>query len=161
MRHVLALTTIAFLASGCGAPADPGDGLVPAEQNALFEFLKAREYATFASEPAAHPSTGPHSGDVRVFLDPVLEASLKAGNTTHPQWAAAVKELDVQNGEPGGWAVLVKTSDDSQGGNGFYWYEIFSTTDGSDPPYAGQGLGICVNCHSGGVDFHLSAYPLE
>lgn len=145
---------------GTGGAVSEGD--VPAEQDALFAYLKAGEYKSFASESAAHPSSGPHSGDVRVFVNPLLDASLAAGNTAHPRGAACVKELGVKSGAPAGWAVFVKTEDDSQGGDGFYWYEILNTVDGSNPPFAGQGEAICKNCHgSGGVDFYLSAYPLQ
>lgn len=164
MRHALAVIAIVFSASGCG---DGGDGEdldndVPATQDALFEFLRAGQYKDFVAESAQHPSSGPHSGDVRVFLNPALDASLKAKNTSHPKGAAAVKELGLgEAGEPSGWAVLVKTDDDSRGGDGIYWYEIFSTTDGANPPYAGNGENICKNCHIAGLDHYLSAYPLE
>lgn len=153
----------ALAASGCGG--DGGEPLldndVPADPDALFEFLSSGEYTKFASESAAHASEGPHDGDVRVFLNPALEDSLAAGNGSHPKGAAAIKELGVQDGSPTGWAVFVKTAEDSAGGDGIYWYEIFSTTDGSDPPYSGNGLDACKGCHSGGNDFYLSAYPLQ
>lgn len=164
MRHVLPLATLLLLVSGCdGAGPDgalPGND-VPAEPDALFEFLVDRGYAGFEAESAAHPSDGPHDEDVRVFLHPALAESLAAGNKAHPKGAAAVKELGVAGGEPSGWAVFVKTGEDSKGGDEIYWYEVFSTTDGDDPPYSGKGLDVCKDCHSGGVDFYLSSYPLK
>jgi hypothetical protein len=156
-------------ASG-GGPTGSGGGTgttgadnaeVPAEKTALFAYLKAGSYKGFAAESAPHKSSGPHSGNVRVFLNPVLQASLEAKNTVHPKGAAAVKELNVSGDQPGGWAVFVKTGDDSAGGDGLYWYETLNTQDGSNPPYEGQGVGICKGCHSGGTDFYLSEYPLQ
>lgn len=147
--------------SGGGGGAGGSTPVVPADPLALFAFLNTGAYKSFAAEPSAHPSTGPHSGDVRVFLDPILEASLAAGNSEHPKGAASIKELSVVGGEPGGWAVFVKTEDSSDGGDGFYWYEIFNTTDGSNPPYSGNGIPLCKNCHAGGTDYYLSAYPLQ
>ncbi len=144
-----------------GGGAGGSTPVVPSEPIALFAFLNTGAYKSFAAEPSAHPSAGPHSGDVRVFLDPILEASLAAGNTEHPKGAASIKELSVEGGEPGGWAVFVKTEDSSDGGDGFYWYEIFNTTDGSNPPYSGNGIPLCANCHAGGTDYYLSAYPLQ
>jgi hypothetical protein len=144
-----------------GGGAGGSTSLVPSEPAALFTFLSTGAYKSFAAETSAHPSSGPHSGAVRVYLDPILEASLAAGNTAHPKGAASIKELSVQGGEPGGWAVFVKTEDSSDGGDGFYWYEIFNTTDGSNPPYSGNGIPLCANCHAGGADYYLSAYPLQ
>lgn len=166
MRHALAVIALVISASACGNGGGDGGGDlendVPAEQDALFEFLQAGQYKDFVAETTQHASSGPHSGDVRVFLNPALDASLKAENTMHPKGAAAVKELGLnEGGEPTGWAVLVKTDDDSRGGDGIYWYEIFSTTDGTNPPYAGNGENICKNCHIAGLDYYLSAYPLQ
>jgi hypothetical protein len=146
---------------GTGGTSSASAEDVPTEKDAIFAYLKARKYKDFAAESAAHASAGPHAGGVRVFVNAALDDSLKAKNPAHPKGAAAVKELNVIAGEPGGWAVFVKTADDSQGGDEIYWYEILNTSDGSNPPFDGKGIGLCKNCHSGGADFYLSAYPLQ
>lgn len=147
--------------AGTGGSGSASDEDVPVEKGALFAYLKAGKYKGFAAESAAHASTGPHAGDVRVFVNAALDASLEASNAAHPKGAAVIKELNVVAGAPGGWAVFVKTEADSQGGDSIYWYEILETADGSNPPYDGKGIGLCKNCHSGGSDFYLSAYPLK
>ena len=56
---------------------------------------------------------------------------------------------------------MVKTSDDSDNGKGWFWYEITSTRSGSDPVAAGNGVQLCQGCHFIGRDFVLTTYPLQ
>jgi hypothetical protein len=73
-----------------------------------------------------------------------------------------VKELYGSGSEVTGWAVAVKTAEESQGGAGWYWYEVFSTTSGSNPVAAAQGPNFCSSCHgNGGVDYVLTPFPLQ
>ena len=134
-------------------------GDVPVSAGALYEFLKADRYKTFAAEAAIQPSTGPH-GRVRTYVNDTLLASLQASNTTHPVGSAAVKELygpgdDVLKG----WAVEVKVSQDKGNGSDWYWWYEPSNTNGTMPASEGLGLGGCTGCHGGGTDFVLSAGP--
>ncbi len=139
-----------------GAPEPP----VPATKDELFAFLKAGSYKGFAGESKVHASTGPHS-NVRTYLNAPLVASLQAGSSSHPQGSAAIKELYSGN-QLIGWAVDVKTAADSQNGAGWYWYEVFSTTDGSSPIISNAGPNFCSNCHkNGGSDFVLTPFPLQ
>ena len=125
----------------------------------------AGSYRDFAAQESSnHPSAGPHTNTglpVRVFLDPTLNASLQAGNVQHPVGSSAVKEMYDDSGQLQGWAVMVKSQDDSQGGAGWFWYEITSTTDGSTPVASGNGVPGCFGCHFGGDDFVLTSYPLN
>ena len=147
--------------------ADTGgvDSRVPTDKDGLFQFLKAGGYKEFsAKESVRHPGRGPHSRigwPVRVYLDPALDASFKAGNGSHPAGSSAVKEMYTEAGELQGWAVMVKTASDSQGGQGWFWYEVTSTTEGAKPVAAGNGLPLCFGCHSTGKDFVLTDYPLQ
>ena len=123
---------------------------------ALVDFLEGGEYLGFAAESAAHPSAGPHFGNVRTFVNPTLAESLANGATSHPAGAAAVKELYGNGTEVLGWSVWVKLEEDSAGGAGIYWYELY---DGS--LYAdGPGESLCTGCHSSGVDFYRGTVPL-
>jgi hypothetical protein len=142
-----------------GAGGGSAQGDVPTDPNALFAFLKAGNYLGFPKESAVHPSAGPHFGTVRTYLSPTLEASLKAGNAEHPIHAAVVKELYMNSPNVGGWAVMVKTHDKSDGGKGWFWYETTSTTNPS-PSFAGEGIPLCYNCHVTGKDFVLTPFPL-
>ncbi len=141
------------------------DSAVPTELGELFSSLQSGSYKGFtAQESSTHPSSGPHTKfglPVRVFLDAVLDASMAAGNASHPIGSSAVKEMYDGDGNLQGWAVMVKTEADSAGGRGWFWYEITSTTDGSSPVAAGSGVPLCFGCHSTGKDFVLTGYPLQ
>lgn len=140
----------------------PGDaGPAPSSAAALQAWLRTRTYAAWPAESAKHKSTGPHGGDVRVYLSPDLEASLAANAAQHPVGATAVKELFTGN-EVTGWAVGVKTEADSRGGAGWYWYEAFSTDETPSSTIEGQGKPLCAGCHtSGSRDQVLTPYPLR
>ena len=141
------------------------DSIVPVTKDELFSYLQAGSYKDFAAqESGQHPTSGPHTKigwPVQVFLGPKLDASLKAGNASHPAGSSAVKEMYDANGNLQGWAVMVKTADESANGKGWFWYEITSTTDGSEPVAAGNGVPLCFGCHFPGSDFVLTGYPLK
>ena len=110
-------------------------------------YLQSGSYKNFASrESAPHASRGPHSKlglPVRVFLDPTLDASREAGNASHPARASTANEMYDESGRLQGWAVMVKSQADSNNESGWLWYEIPSTTDGSNPVAAGNGVPLC------------------
>jgi hypothetical protein len=141
------------------------DSVVPVTKDKLFSYLKAGSYKSRAAkESGRHPSSGPHTKigwPVRVFLGPKIDASLKAGNASHPIGSSIVKEMYDGSGKLQGWAVMVKTSADSAGGKGWFWYEITSTTGGSKPVASGNGVPLCFGCHFTGRDFVLTEYPLQ
>ena len=78
-----------------------------------------------------------------------------------PTGAGIVKEMYDADNQLQGWAVMVKTAADSDGGKGWFWYEITSTTDGSTPVAAGNGVPLCFGCHGVGNDFVLTEFPLR
>ena len=143
-------------------------GGVPLEKEALFKFLTEGKYKQFPTAESVHPSTGPHSikgtfGEpVRSYLNKTISDSLGAGNATHPKGSAIVKEMFNADGTTlEGWAVSVKTDADSDGGKGWFWYEVTSTTDSSELVANGNGVGLCASCHSVGNDFVRSKWPVE
>jgi len=92
-----------------------------------------------------------------VFINQMLDDSLAAENPTHPMGAAAVKEIFSDQDDFLGWAVEVKVEADSNGGDGWYWYEVIEGNVYAD----GLGVGLCTGCHSNsGIDFVLTNYPL-
>ena len=160
MAAVVAVTlggTLAGSLPAARAQATPP----PASSKALFEWLKAGSYKDWAHESAPHPAPGSHPGGVRPHLNPALEASLKGGGTAHPTGAAAVLELYGKGGALHGWAVGIKTQSDSAGGQGWYWYEVLSVTDGNRTLAADRGVPACVECHAKGRDFVMTSYPLK
>ena len=139
--------------------------VVPTDDKKLHEWLRSGAYKKFAAqESESHPSAGPHTKyglPVRVYLEPRTDASLKAGNSAHPAGSSIVKEMFTANNELEGWAVMVKTQDDSEGGKGWYWYEATSTAPGTEAFASGNGVPLCFGCHGGGNDFVLTKYPLN
>ena len=65
-------------------------------------------------------------------------------------------ELYGKRGALHGWAVSIKTQGDSAGGKGWYWYEVFSATDGNRTMAADRGVPACFECHAKGRDFVMS-----
>lgn len=81
-----------------------------------------------------------------------LDKSMVAGNAEHPVGSVAIKELH-KDGKMYGWAAAIKAREDDGKGNGWYWYETLSLTDGRKPVAASLGANMCVGCHSTGEDF--------
>jgi len=134
-------------------------GPVPTTPDELQAWLATKKYTCWARESKKHPSTGPHGGDIRTYLNAALDASMK-GSGEHPQGAVAVKELYGSGNEVTGWAVGVKTQAASAGGAGWYWYESFGTGPGANR-IEGQNEALCTNCHAAGRDYVLIPYPLQ
>ncbi len=138
---------------------------VPTNGDDVFAYLQSGGYTGFSAESGVHASSGPH-GQVRSFINPILQASLENGSGEHPVNAAVVKELYNAAGDTlTGWAVSVKVQEASDEGRGWYWYEIFSTTNSASPVADGTGVSLCTNCHGdpdeGGQDFVLVPFPLQ
>jgi len=133
--------------------------LPPIESAEVLEtWLAEGSYKTWAAESGVHPSTGPHAGNVRTFVNAVALASLAADNAEHPKDSATVKELYGGGvDEIIGYAVSLKTAPESQGGGTWYWYERIDATIYADD----LGVGLCTGCHGGGADYILTPYPLQ
>jgi hypothetical protein len=56
---------------------------------------------------------------------------------------------------------MLKTQDEAEGGKGWFWYEVTSTTDSSAPRAISNGVERCFGCHSVGKDYVLTDYPLK
>jgi len=141
-------------------PADAATE-VPTQAAELQRWLVAAHYKAWAHESKDHSSDGPHGDTVRTFTSPALASSLADKRAAHPKGAAAVKEL-YEAGKHSGWAVSVKVADDSAKGNGWYWYEVFSTSASAKAQFHGIGTKLCRECHeSGGTDLVLIPYPLQ
>lgn len=142
---------------GCRAPSIPTSG------PEMLAWLQAGNYLDWAHESALHRSRGPHGTQVLTYVNDPLLDSLAAGNASHPNGSAAVKELFGGDGARIGWAASVKAQDDSDGGLGWYWYEGFGTSI----PFSGFGHPTCTGCHGddrsglASKDYVLTPYPLQ
>jgi len=149
----LSLTTPAATAQAADTP--------PTESGALLKWLQAGSYRQWPKESAPHRSMGPHQGLVLTHLNPVLDKSMGAKAAAHPKGSAAVKEFQDSNGKLTGWAVSVKTAAASDGGKGWYWYEILGASAGGNVVAQANGVPLCSACHMRGRDFVLTPHPLD
>jgi len=158
-RAALIATVALALALPLGAAG--ASDVPPAEPAALLKWLQAGGYRKWPSESGPHRSMGPHQGLVVTFLNPALDKSMAAKAAAHPKGSAAVKELQDSGGKLAGWAVSVKTAADSDGGKGWYWYEILGTTPAGNVTAQANGAPLCSACHLRGKDFVLIPHPLD
>ena len=165
---LLASLSLALTLGACGG-GDGGEGDetggalefdVPTNATDLQAFLDAGEYAGFEAESAVHASTNgsPH-GPVRVFVNPTLGSALANGESPYPAGSAAIKEIYAEDmSTRTGWAVMVKLQADSEGGEGWYWYELLDGSVLAD----GTGELQCTGCHiASGSDLFASTYPFQ
>lgn len=157
MSAVIAAVTLTFVTSF--AQAQTGD-VPPTDSASLLKWLQAGSYKAWPKESAPHRSMGPHQTLVITYLSPPLDKSLTAKSKAHPKGSAAVKELLDAGGKTTGWAVSVKTSASSEGGKGWYWYEILGAPSGNVVAQA-NGVPLCSGCHTRGQDFVLIPHPLD
>lgn len=147
-------------AADSAADAEPDAALIPPPTTgpALRDWLEAGSYRGWTHETTPHLSVGGHDGNVRAYLDPTLVKSLKAGEASHPSGAAAVMELYKTTGDQTfGWVVWVKTEAQSDSGKNIFWYWLL---DG-DVKISAKGSANCTSCHSAGVDFLHTDFPLK
>ncbi len=149
------------------APTPKGFNMgIPLEKDALFAYLKSGDYKSFKNqENDKHPSQGPHTKvglPVKVFMTDMIASSLAANREQHDKGAGIVKEMFNEKGELAGWAVMVKTQEDSEAGLGWFWYEVTSTTDSDAIAAIGNGVQGCISCHNiGARDFVRTTFPLN
>ncbi|MCM5662204.1 cytochrome P460 family protein [Galbibacter mesophilus] len=148
--------------------AETPEGLnldIPLSKNELFAYLKEGKYRDFETqEKELHPSLGPHQKlnlPVKVFINDVLAKSLDDKNAEHPKGSVIVKEMYDENESPMGWAVMVKTSDKTDGGKGWFWYEVTSNDNPDDIAAMGNGVVGCYSCHGIGRDMVRTEYPFK
>lgn len=105
-------------------------------------------------DPAPAPGM---AGGARVYLSPELAASLRSGASIHPRGSAAVREI-VDASDPTimiGWAMNHKL-EAGEGGDAWWFYEVFSLELDAAPLVAEHGAPGCVGCHGEGRDHVLT-----
>ena len=134
-------------------------------------WLQRGDYKNWACESAVHAARSPSPHGFNRICSNGAIAAAATGTGPWPRGAAAVKELLASETDPSpvGYAVYLKTADDSAGGNNWYWYEIVPLD--SAAPHdtngivadgmgnAGPAKSICVGCHAaaGSADHTPSA----
>ncbi|MDY8137067.1 cytochrome P460 family protein [Aquimarina sp. 2201CG5-10] len=139
---------------------------IPLDTEGLFAYLKEGKYKSFKNrEKEKHPSTGPHTKlglPVQVYMNDAIATSLAENKEEHPMGSTIVKEMYSEDGTLAGWAVMAKTQDTTDGGNGWFWYEVTSTEDPNELAAKGNGVVGCISCHNaGGRDMVRTAFPFK
>ena len=146
--------------TGTGGTGGAGSGsLPPIGATAVESWLATGAYKQWRCEPAVHAAREPSPhGFNRICSNERSRPTPR--NRRLAQGAAAVKELyaNATTTTPVGYAVYLKTADDSAGGANWYWYERVPL-NGAAPHDANgvvaDGMGsagtsamqICVGCH--------------
>ncbi len=138
---------------------------IPLGKEQLFKYLKSGKYKAYTNkETELHPSLGPHQKlglPVRVYMNDIITNSLKSKNEEHPLGSVIVKEMFTADNKPNGWAVMVKTHEKTDGGNGWFWYEVTDDVNPNHTAAIGNGVEGCVGCHTIGTDMVRTAFPLK
>lgn len=121
----------------------------------LWAKIHADDYHSYSRAPG-YPgkvaSSAPHSDQVEIFVNPVVQAALdaKVPLTAWPDGSRIVKDGYTKSGTLEVVAVLEKR------GTAWYWaeYEADGTIDYSGAP------SLCTDCHKGGQNDFVRAFPL-
>ncbi len=155
---------LAMVACACGSSESGGSGgdaqTPPQGADAVEAWLKAGDYKSWKCESAVHESRAPSPHGYNRICSNELIATNATGTGAWPKGAAGVKELyaSATDTTPVGYAVYLKTADDSAGGAAWYWYErvpLDSMAPHDANGVVADGLGssgpakdICVGCHA-------------
>ena len=152
--------------AGSKAPADAGkvaddEQMPPMGYAEITEWLDKGDYKDWNCEPAVHEARSPSPHGFNRICSNDLIADNAGGKADWPKGAAAVKELyaSASAKTPVGYAVYLKTDEDSADGENWYWYEVVpsdSAAPHDDDGVVADGMGddgsakdICVGCHLG------------
>jgi hypothetical protein len=155
---MFALTGALALGLSCGPAEELRVDDLDTSVEGVTQYVQEGRYKAWTSDPAPRPGSedSPH-GSVRVYFNPKLEASLRAGSDVHPAGSMAVKEVYAADGVTVTTHLLNAKVADGTGKEQWLFFE------GSAPdyrhPYYGRALAICTGCHEGGKDFALSPLP--
>lgn len=136
-----------MLAGACGDNQDD------AGARRLLDEVRADDYRSWSRAPGyevRRSSTAPHSDDVDIYVNPVIELALFDGAASE-EWPLG--SIVVKDGFAGGDLELIAIMEKRQ--DGWYWAEY--DNDG-DPDYSGKP-DVCIDCHARGSDF-VRAFPL-
>jgi hypothetical protein len=177
LRSVILFGASCTFVAACGGDDDDAvtpDSTVsslqtpPQGAQAVEKWLSGGAYKKWHCEGEVHESRSPSPhGFNRICSNDVL-AEDAASDGDWAKGAAAVKELyaSADARDPVGYAVYLKTADDSAAGDHWYWYERVPTDSAAPHDAKGvvaDGLGtsgpaktICVGCHvaAGSDDAH-------
>lgn len=144
IRRITALLLIGAVSTiGCAEDTNQD----PAGASELLERVRAEQYRTWLRAPGNErrsPGTGPHGGQIDVYVNTVISGALAAGGHIEA-WPPG--SITVKDGFQGAvqtiTAVMEKRSD------GWFYAEY----DAAGTPTSSGRPAVCTGCHSEGSDF--------
>ena len=119
----------------------------PVDAEALLSQVEDADYRSWArapSYPERTPSSAPHSDEVEIFVNDVVEAALAEGvGAEWPIGSIIVKDGYTSEGELALTALMEKRE------SGWFWAEY----DAEGTALYSGAPGICTDCHEPGADY--------
>jgi len=156
---LVAITSLAACSSSDSS--DATDQTPPTTgRSDMEQWLQDASYKQWTCEPAVHEARSPSPHGFNRICSNTAIASAATGTAVWPKGSAAVKEIytSLTATAPVGYAVYLKTDDDSAAGANWYWYERVASD--SEAPHDANGVvadgkggngaakSICVGCHN-------------
>lgn len=157
-----AILTLAIIAAICSASlvsacrstpppryTAPSPQRPQVEPKKLYDQIIEGDYGSWEPAPGykeRQKARGPHGDQVQIFLDPIAEAALAAGESSWPVDAVIVKDI-WRDGRLVQIAAMRKTAD------GWYWGEWDPE---GEPSVEGLKAEPCNSCHARGSDGTLA-----
>lgn len=133
-----------LLVVACGVePVDSMESMTePPEMRDRLAVIESGEYLTWRCEETSHPAR-PGSGHARNRICNNELVATTPDGTAFPIGATSVKELLDSSDRIIGYALMEKVAP-SEGGRGWYWYEVIGSSKYAD----GIGSTLCSGCHA-------------
>ena len=159
MRWCLLALSV-FLHVGCGRTDEVGADCPPLPnlgEQPISNWLAQGCYLGWSAESEVLRATL-FDTHVQIFINPDLTESLKRGHTNHPVNAAAVRVMyQPDKVTMLGYSMAIKVAE--SGHDRWFWFE---SLDASRPPRTmGVNAVAYTGCHTRGVDFVHSSWPLR
>jgi hypothetical protein len=130
--------------SGCGSEDD--DNQDPEGAKKLLASVRADDYQSWTRAPGwpeRAPTSAPHSDEVDIYVNDILEMATMTGGTT--QWPlGSIVAKDGFRGENLEIVALMEKRTD-----GWFYAEL---SGNGEPMFSGQPA-ICTDCHDSGDDY--------
>jgi hypothetical protein len=141
-RALAAFAAFALTAApGCGDDQDPKGA------QELWDRVHAEDYQSWKRAPgyeARKATNAPHSDEVDIYVNTVMDEAIASGQTTWPD-----DSLIVKDGFSGSEHDIVAIMEKRAGV--WYWAE-YDADSGGEATYSGKP-DICTGCHSSGRDY--------
>jgi hypothetical protein len=135
---------LVLMSVGCGS--DDDDNQDPEGAKKLLAQIQADEYRSWARAPGwpeRAPTSAPHSDEVDIYVNDVLDAATATSGTTKWPIGSIVAKDGFRGDSLEIIAIMQKQSD------GWFYAEL---SGNGSPEFSGQPA-ICTDCHDSGDDY--------